>query len=159
MTREFEDGVLIRPFMEGDRDAVNEFFDQMGGETRGFFNKGDGNRKLALKWFTPERDNWLEPFFVEKDGVMVGYIFLFEADTYLPELGIAVREDWKGKHLGRRLIQFLIDYTKERGDGGLMLTTSPANVRGWSLYSRMGFKHMGTYTDGELLFIYRHARD
>jgi hypothetical protein len=46
---------VIRPFEKGDRDMVNEFFDQMGPETTFFFNTNDCNRNFALR-FWDEKD-------------------------------------------------------------------------------------------------------
>ena len=146
--------MIIRSFAEGDKALVEAFFDQMGGETRAFFNRGDWNRTNALKFFdgTPEDTEY---FLAEDDGVMVGYVFLFEMNTAVPCLGIAVAEDSKGKHLGRELIRYAIDRAKMQGKGGIWLTTHVANLRGQALYERMGFARMGIHNSGEIFFLLR----
>ena len=155
---------VIRNFAIGDRELVNEFFDQMGGESRSFFNRGDGNRNNALEFFNK---NGNEPSTVrflssvtDENGkeIMTGYVFAWDMETGVPTLGIAVREEYKGKGLGRLLIQHLVNYLKDNHYGGVMLTTSFANVRGQSLYTRMGFHHIGTHVSGELLYILKFMK-
>ena len=150
---------LIRNFSLEDKELVIEFFEQMGGESRAFFNRGDGNKNNALAYF---RQNGTEPNAVRflssvkaEDGkeIMTGYVFAWDMSTGVPTLGIAVREEYKGQGLGRLLMSYLINYLKEKNYGGVMLTTSFANVRGQSLYTRMGFEHIGTHTNGEMLYI------
>jgi len=154
----------IRKFAIGDKDLVNEFFDQMGGESRSFFNRGDGNRNNALLFFDKNGDEPNAVRFlssVTDDGgneKMTGYVFAWDMQSGVPTLGIAVRDEYKGQGLGRLLIKHLNDYLKAGNYGGVMLTTSFANVRGQSLYSRMGFRHIGTHVSGELLYILKFKK-
>ena len=150
---------IMRNFSIGDRELVNEFFDQMGGESRAFFNRGDGNRNNALEFFNKNGDEPNAVRFLSsvknENGreIMTGYVFAWDMKSGVPTLGIAVREEYKGQGLGRLLIKHLADYLKENNYGGVMLTTSYANIRGQSLYTRMGFVHIGTHVSGELLYI------
>ena len=155
---------IIRNFSIGDRELVTEFFNQMGGESRSFFNRGDGNRNNALSFFDkngeePNAVRFLSSVTDESGKeIMTGYVFAWDMSTSVPILGIAVREEYKGKGLGRLLIQHLTNYLKDKNYGGIMLTTSFANVRGQSLYTRMGFEHIGTHTNGEMLYILRYKK-
>jgi len=155
---------VIRKFSMEDRDLVVEFFGQMGGESRGFFNRGDGNKNNALSFFKKNGDkpSWvrfLSSTINEKsEEIMTGYVFAWDMDLYVPTLGIAVREECKGKGLGRVLMSHLISYLKENDYGGVMLTTSFANIRGQSLYERMGFEHIGTHVSGEMLYLLNFKR-
>ena len=149
----------ICSFSTSDKELVAEFFDQMGGESRSFFNRGDGNRNFAMSFFDkngedPETVRFLSHITDETGKkIMTGYVFAWDMATGVPTLGIAVREEYKGKGLGRVLIKHLTDYLEKNGYGGVMLTTSMANIRGQSLYSRMGFRHIGMHTSGEMLYI------
>ena len=151
----------IRKFSVGDRDLVSEFFGQMGGESRGFFNRGDGNKNDAMSFFDKPGDDKKAVRFLssirneEGKEIMTGYVFAWDMDLRVPMLGIAVRDECKGQRLGRALIQHLSTYLEERGYGGVMLTVSAANMRGQGLYSRMGFQHFGIHTSGEMLQILR----
>lgn len=149
----------IRGFSLGDKELVVEFFNQMGGESRSFFNRGDNNRNNALEYFAKNGDEPNAVRFLssvkDENGneIMTGYVFAWDMNTGVPTLGIAVREEYKGQGLGRLLIKHLSDYLEKNNYGGVMLTTSFANIRGQSLYTRMGFIHIGTHVSGELLYI------
>jgi ribosomal protein S18 acetylase RimI-like enzyme len=152
----------IRKFSVNYRGLVIEFFGQMSGESRAFFNRGDGNKNNALAYFekfdkNDDKSGWVRFLSSVKDGngkeIMTGYVFAWDMDLCVPTLGIAVREEYKGQGLGRLLMEHLINYLKENGYGGVMLTTSAANIRGQGLYSCMGFGYIGTHTNGEMLYI------
>ena len=158
------DGVQLRVLEPKDLGMVLEFFDQMAGDTRAMFNRGDVNRVRAIEHLKRTGDDNQVHFAAvvpNEDGTekMVGYVFLWDIDRKIPWLGIAVREDWKGHHLGRRLLEHLDTWAKPKGYGGLMLTSVPANVRAHSLYTRMGFEYFGVYPDSEFLYIKRYKAD
>lgn len=158
------ESVEMRELSKGDLPMVLEFFDQMAGDTRAMFNRGDVNRIRAIKHLSRESgesDGEIhfaatvrDPEGAEK---MVGYVFLWDMQTKIPWLGIAVREDWKGHHLGRRLLQYVDQWAKPKGYGGVMLTSVPANIRAHSLYTRMGFEYYGVYPDSEFLYVKRYG--
>lgn len=153
--------VVIRELVPSDLPMVLEFFDQMAGDSRAMFNRGDVNRLRAIEHLNGKQpDNQIHFAAVVPNGedeLMVGYVFLWDIDKKLPWLGIAVREDWKGHHLGRQLLEHLDTWAKPKGYGGLMLTSVPANVRAHALYERMGFDYSGVYPDSEFLFIKRYS--
>jgi ribosomal protein S18 acetylase RimI-like enzyme len=149
----------IRPFDKNlDLRRVKDFFAQMGGESRGFFNRGGGNEKGTLGFFEPGSEERYRnmSYFMALDGErMAGYVFLWDLDKSIPWLGISVAEDWKGRHLGRDLMAHAENHARKNGKGGILLTTHAANVRGQSLYERCGYERMGTHTSGEFLYLRR----
>jgi len=154
----------IRSFSTNDKELVAEFFRQMGGESRGFFNRGDGNKNDALSFFEknghePDKVRFLSSV-LDDDGkeIMTGYVFAWDMNLYVPTLGVAVREEYKGLGLGRLLLRYLLDYLRENKYGGVMLTTSMANIRGQGLYTRMGFQYLGVHTSGEMLYIMNFSK-
>lgn len=141
---ELLDNVVLRPMTAGDVGIVNEFFDAMGPESRAIFNRADYQRKWALRFCTnpnakPVRRYWL----AEHEGRMAGFVFFFDWNTGIPGLGIGVRDDLKGLHLGSRLMDLAIGEARHAGKGGIRLTTHVANLRGQMLYEKKGFKCMG----------------
>lgn len=144
----------IRKFRPSDRDMVNAFFDQMGGETRAMFDRNSGNRKDAMKYFDGMDKNTIRWMAVD-EGRMVGYVFLWDLDKSIPWLGIAVADDLKGKHFGRQLMQHAYYYSIENDKGGILLTTHVANVRGQGLYAHMGYEKLGMHSNGEILYLKR----
>lgn len=157
------DDVTIRELETGDFGMVMEFFDQMAGDTRAMFNRNDANRMRVTEHLHRKRDDGEIHFAATVRAVdgtekMVGYVFLWDIDTNVPWLGLAVREEWKGHQLGRRLLEFVDSWAKPRGYGGIMLTSVPANIRAHSLYARMGYAYCGVYPDSEFLFLKRYLR-
>ena len=143
--------IVIREMITADEVLVKEFFDSMGGESRAFFNRRDYNRRRALKYCAnqnPQSRYWVATL-KEK---MAGYVFFTDWNTTIPELGIAVREDLWGKHLGSRLMDYAIEEAKKAGKGGIRLTTQMANLRGQMLYEKKGFQLMGQYKNAVELF-------
>ena len=157
MSEHANSDLLIRPITAADEDMINEFFSVMGGEARAFFNRGDGNRRDTIKFCRDPQPNE-QYFLAEIDGLMAGLVFLWDLNTSIPWVGIAVRENLKGRHIGRRLLAYVQDYAKNHGKGGLQLTTHSANLRGQVLYETMGFQKIGFHgASGEFYYLFRYT--
>ena len=156
MAKDCFDNIEIRELRTGDEALINDLFDSMGGESRSLFNRRDYNRKGALKYYLrpdPNRKYWIAML----ENRIAGYVFFLDWNTTIPMLGIAVREDLQGRHLGTRLIAFAQQTAREAGKGGIQLTTHMANLRGQALYEKMGFQCMGQYRNAmELFYLFRY---
>jgi ribosomal protein S18 acetylase RimI-like enzyme len=147
--------IIFREIGEGDEDMINSFFDLMGGETRALFNRRDYNRRGVLKYIS--RPDATRRYWVALCGEeMIGYVFFLDFNTSVPTLGLAVRDDLRGKGIGGILVDFAIDKIKETGKGGIFLTTHVANIRAQALYESKGFISMGLAKNGsELSYLFR----
>ena len=144
--------LIIRPFEKDDRPLVEDFFANLGEEGTFFFNGGGINEKPALAWFDGKsRENAY--FMAQYQGKMIGFLVFHDYHWKTPWLGIALREDAKGMHLGTQLMAFAESYAREHGKGAIILTTHVKNVRGQALYKKSGYTHLGVHTTGELLYI------
>ena len=151
--------VTLRDLVPDDMEKILDFFDQMAGDTRAMFNRGNVNRVRVIDYLEGRTDN--EKHFcatvnVNGEEKIVGYTFLWETDKLVPWLGIAVHERWKGFRLGRVLLEHLDKYAISNGYGGLLLSTVPANIRAQSLYTNMGYEYFGNHVSGEFLYIKRY---
>lgn len=143
----------IRKMIPDDRDLVVEFFGNMGPETRGFFNRDNGNFKNVLAHLDGAKDDLIY-FIAERNGEMLGMVFFFYWNKKIPWLGIAVGENVKGTGVGTKLMKFAENYAREHNKGGILLTTHAANLRGQVLYEHSGYERMGTYgPSGEVLYL------
>lgn len=146
----------IRLFQQDDKDRVQSFFNRMGGESRSFFNRGHGNENWAMEYFSgQERNPNILRWMMTDGSKMLGYVFLWDTNTSIPWLGIAVAEEEKGKGLGKQLMRHALDWAKKNGKGGVLLTTHVSNLRGQGLYEGQGFERMGMHTSGEVLYLHR----
>ena len=146
----------IRLIVPEDRQRVYAFFRGLGEEGGTFFNRYGNNEKGVYAYLEgehPDRIYWAAVADTPAGEEIAGLVFLWKKDTKIPWLGIGITEAWKGHHLGRRLMSTARAWAEAAGAGGIMLTTAPDNVRGQGLYERMGYERIGTYTDGEFLYL------
>ena len=153
---ELLEGVSIREIQPEDVSLVQDFFDCMGKESRSVFNRRDYNQKGVLRFCAhpdPTRRYWM----AELEEKMAGYVFFLDWNTSIPALGIAVRDEWQGMGLGKRLLLFALEMAKDEGKGGIQLTTHVANLRAQVLYESVGFSCMGSCKNGtELFYLFRY---
>ena len=151
----------IRPLVPSDFDMIMTFFDQMSERTNILFNRNQCNRNGILACFDPEqygkyafgvRRNFIATAPTENGEEIAGLVFAWDLDTMTPSIGICVAEHWKGRHLGRRLINHIIQYCFDMGKGGIFLSTNVENMEGQGLYRSSGFHEIGVTKSGELLF-------
>lgn len=150
----------IRLLVPGDRERVHAFFRALGDEGATFFNREGNNERGVYEFLDgahPDRIYWVAVADTPDGEEIAGLVFLWKKDTKVPWLGIGVAEGWKGRHLGRRLMTAAEMWAKETGAGGILLTTAPENIRGQGLYERMGYEYIGTYHDGEKLYLLTFA--
>ena len=146
----------IRLMEMGDRERVERFFDQMAPDSRSFFNRNNGNRNWAMRFFDGTDTQAMRRWIAVEDGEMVGYVFLWDIDTMIPWLGIAVAERLRGRHFGEKLIAEADTWCRGEGKGGILLTTHMANVRAQTLYEKCGFERLGVHgASNELLYLKR----
>ena len=155
MEKDIQD-LRIRLVVPEDKEKIFRFFRQLGEEGGTFFNRNGGNERgthAFLNGEDPGRIYWAAVNDTSEGEEIVGLLFLWRKNTKVPWLGIGITEEWKGRHLGRRLMDTAKEWAQSVGAGGICLTTAPENVRGQGLYERMGYEHIGTYHDGERLYL------
>ena len=146
--------MIIREFLPNDLPMIHDFFDQMGEQSTTFFNQNDVNRNFAVKFVT-EKNKSIIRWLAEEEDTMIGYVFLWDIDTTLPWLGVAVREDRKKQGIGKKLVEHANHWAEENGKGGVMLITASTNTSGQYLYESTGYEKYGVHPSGEVLYIKR----
>lgn len=68
--------------------------------------------------------------------------FGYVADN-VPELGMAIKEGYRGLGIGTKLLETLIHRLKEQKVKRLSLSVDPHNLPAMKLYQRFGFKEVG----------------
>ena len=141
----------IRLATAGDADAICRIY-----------NQGIRDRVATLETEerTPaERAQWLEahgprhPVLVaEADGVVVGWASLNvfnarRAYDHVADLSLYVEREWRGRGVGRRLIETLVARAIELGYHKLVLAAFPWNAAGMRAYGRAGFREVGIYRE------------
>ncbi len=126
------------------------------------YNQGieDRGATLETELRTPEeRRRWLagrsprHPVIVaETAGDLVGWgsLNVFnprEAYRFVADFSIYVERAWRGKGVGRVLLERLIALGREHGFHKLVLSAFPFNEGGMALYTKLGFRTVGVYKE------------
>jgi phosphinothricin acetyltransferase len=147
--------VSVRPAVAGDAAAICEIY-----------NQGIEDRVATLETErrTPEeRRQWLaarsprHPVVVaDTGGQVVGWASLNvfnprAAYGHVADLSVYVERGWRGRGVGRRLLERLVALGGELGYHKLVLAAFPFNAAGVALYGRCGFRQVGVYREQGLL--------
>ena len=143
--------ITLRAAGEGDAEAICAIYNQ-GIEDR--------IATLETELRTPaERREWMtargprHPVIVaEADGRVIGWGSLnpFSARPayqYVADFSVYVERGWRGKRVGGRLLERLIEVARGLGYHKMVLAAFPFNESGLALYTRMGFQTVGVYRE------------
>ncbi len=130
------------------------------------YNQGIEDRVATLEaeLRTPdERLEWLtargprHPVLVATtDGHVVGWGSLNRfnprpAYDHVADLSVYVERGWRGRGVGRRLLEALVETARQLGYHKMVLAAFPTNAAGMALYERLGFTRVGIYREQGLL--------
>ena len=68
-----------------------------------------------------------------------------KAYEHVVDFSVYVERGWRGKDVGHRLLERLIELARELGYHKMVLSTFPFNESGVALYERLGFRRVGVY--------------
>jgi L-amino acid N-acyltransferase YncA len=126
------------------------------------YNQGIEDRIATLETelrSPAERRQWLvmrgprHPVIVaEHDGQMIGWGSLNPfnprpAYDFVADFSLYVRRDWRGRGVGRQLLERLMALARDLGYHKMVLATFPFNAAGLTLYQRLGFTTVGVYRE------------
>ena len=151
--------LLFREMRPGDKAGMEAFYRGLGEQSSAFFNVNRGNERRTMDFFGPAPRPNHRYYVAECGGVIAGHLFLWDTDTAVPWLGVAVRDDFQGRGVGTFLLTSLFGLLREEGYGGLMLRTAPENTAAQRLYEKYGFERVGTHPSGEFLYLKRFAKE
>jgi ribosomal-protein-alanine N-acetyltransferase len=125
----FWDAQLNRPPLAGFRDhpEFSKLLASWGRPGDRAIVTEEGESRIGAAWYrlwTPERHSY-------------GFV-----DAGTPEMGMAVRQPWRSKGIGRQLLNALVQRARNEGFAGLSLSVSPQNYA-LRLYQSAGFRKVG----------------
>ncbi len=74
-----------------------------------------------------------------------------KAYEHVADFSVYVERGWRGKGVGHRLLERLIELARGIGYHKMVLSTFPFNESGVALYERLGFRRVGTYREQGML--------
>src|SRR5438034_4738852 len=126
------------------------------------YNQGIDDRVATLETElrdAEERRRWLAsrgtryPVVVaEAGGQVIGWASLNpfnprRAYDHVADFSVYVERGWRGKGVGRRLLERLIALARQLGYHKMVLAAFPSNTPGMALYERVGFATVGVYRE------------
>ncbi len=151
--------LLFREMQPGDRAGMEAFYRGLGEQSSAFFNVNRGNERRTMDFFGPTPRPNHRYFVAECGGEIAGHLFVWDTDTAVPWLGVAVRDDFQGKGVGTFLLTSLFGLLQKEGYGGLLLRTAQNNTAAQQLYEKCGFTRLGMHPSGEILYLKRFAKE
>jgi L-amino acid N-acyltransferase YncA len=130
------------------------------------YNQGIEDRVATLETElrTPvERREWMaargprHPVIVaESAGSVVGWgsLNVFNARPayqHVADFSVYVERGWRGRGVGRRLLERLVEMARAIGYHKMVLSTFPTNASGVRLYENLGFTQVGIYREQGML--------
>jgi ribosomal protein S18 acetylase RimI-like enzyme len=136
-------GMILRPLVAGDADAMEEFFAALSErEIYYFFGlEAEAARRLAEDVAHDPSYRLVAVCELGGSEQILGYVFLHWSDLELPPtFGICVRDGAQSAGLGRAMIDLLLASASASGVSRARLTVHPDNWRALRLYQRFGFR-------------------
>jgi predicted N-acetyltransferase YhbS len=131
--------IYIRVERSGDFEQVDALLDHAFRDDK--YSRGDEGHMIRM---LRESDNYLEDLSIvaERHGRIIGYVMLVPASVNgfpdaLPSLvlaPVAVLQEYQGRAVGSRLVEFAIERARDLGYGSIFVFGHPA------YYPRFGFK-------------------
>ena len=118
--------------------------------------ESDFKNYLDLQDYDNELDNLNEKYGLPKgrlyiayfDNQVAGCIALRQiSETYCEMKRLYVRPEFRGKQIGKTLVEAIINDAKELGYQSMLLDTIPALKTAIDLYEKMGFYRVPPYND------------
>jgi len=131
------------------------------------YNQGIDDRVATLETelrTTEERRRWLagrsprHPVIVAENGngevVGWGSLNVFnprEAYRFVADFSVYVERSWRGKGVGKVVLERLIELARQHGFHKMVLSAFPTNTGGMALYEKLGFRTVGIYREQGML--------
>jgi phosphinothricin acetyltransferase len=151
--------IIVRSAALSDLDAVGRIYNQ-GIADRHTLDTMEKSPSEIATWFGSHDDRYIV-LLAERDGATVGWASLNrysqrEAHAGIADLSIYVDRSARNQGIGRALIITIEERARRAHFDKIVLMTFPFNGAGRSLFSRGGFRVIGTYQnqgrlDGRLI--------
>jgi len=87
-------------------------------------------------------------FVAEVNEDVVGFVDMERIDDDTAMLtGLAVREDWRGRGIGKTLAKFAVHFLRAMGFKRIKILTLSTNAPALHIYESMGFRKIGQQGD------------
>lgn len=141
---------IVQCTFERHADAILEIFNEAILNSTALYDYKARTRQNMVGWFEAKRTGGFPVIGVEdSDGVLLGFgsygsFRAWPAYKYTVEHSVYIHKDYRGKGLGRVVMQQIIDAAKRNNVHALMGGIDATNSGSIALHERLGFRHVGT---------------
>jgi GNAT superfamily N-acetyltransferase len=136
--------VLIAPMAAGDRDAIAAFVAALPAHDLLFLRRDIGHPKVLAAWFDALTDGRISSLVARDSEQIVGCTALvtdaLSWSRHVGELRVLVAPAWRGRGLGRALIQECFAQALERGLDKLCAQMTVDQSSAIAVYEGLGFR-------------------
>jgi phosphinothricin acetyltransferase len=141
----------IRPASLDDAAAICRIYNQGIHDRIATLETEERNSEERAQWLAA-RDARHPVLVAESDAEVVGWASLNvfnarRAYEHVADISLYVEREWRGRGMGRRLLETLITRAAELGYHKLVLAAFPFNQAGMRAYERAGFREVGIYKE------------
>lgn len=139
---------MIRDATERDLPGICAIYNDAVLNTTAIWNEKPVDLANRLAWFEARRAQRYPILVAEEQGEVIGYASFgdwrpFEGFRYSVEHSVYIRNDQRGKGLGARLMQVLIERAREGGKYVMVAAIESGNQASIHLHERLGFTTTG----------------
>ena len=144
------DGPQIREVAEGDAPALRAFYNSLDPFGKEMFHPIGPVAELHAceKVVRDALSGGRYDLVIARADEILGWAFVSDLAKEFPLLGIGLSEELRGRGLGAKLMERLVEFVRSRGNKGIELTVVRTNDRARRLYESFGFEicdeHEGT---------------
>jgi L-amino acid N-acyltransferase YncA len=143
--------VTIRAAAASDADTICTIYNQGIADRIATLDTAPRTPAERSAWLA-ERDHRHPVIVADASGTVVGWASLNrfnprEAYDHVADFSIYVDRSWRGKGVGRRLLDRLIELARSLGYHKMVLAALNHNEAGAALYERAGFTRVGVYRE------------
>lgn len=141
---------IVQCTFERHADAILEIFNEAILNSTALYDYKARSAQSMVGWFEAKRTGGFPVIGVEdSDGVLLGFgsygsFRAWPAYKYTVEHSVYIHKDYRGKGLGRVVMQQIIDAAKRNNVHALMGGIDATNSGSIALHERLGFRHVGT---------------
>jgi putative acetyltransferase len=129
----------VRAAIEGDVEEWLVVFEEVAAEGRWIGAEAPVDRARARRVFDARLNSeHAATFIAETDGILVGHLGV-DLTAGVADLGMMVRDRYRGQGVGSRLLEACIDWSRTHGAHKITLSVWPHNERAIRLYKHHGF--------------------
>jgi RimJ/RimL family protein N-acetyltransferase len=142
--RETLPNLIVRPATVEDVEATVDLYVQVGEE--GWFIAAEPpiDRHERRLWLENRLDKpWTLVLVAEAAGGIIGYLTAVGSERNPAEIGLGVAQAWRGRGVGRRLVEAAVQWGHGHGAHKLAVEVFPHNHVTLALFEHLGFQREG----------------